>query len=150
MKRCGYCGHDNTDEAAVCCECGTTFAALNASSDGAGWREPAPASRSKLIFIFTAWLLTLLALLPFAATPFVGPLIIIALPSGLWGVFTEKQPNSWNIVVGWVFYAVVVTVLMRAKRRPLFVCLYVILVLALILNVSGCYKIADAVGRDLH
>jgi|SRR5450759_1614685 len=23
MKRCAYCGHDNPDETAVCCECGT-------------------------------------------------------------------------------------------------------------------------------
>ena len=150
MKRCGYCGRENTDEAAACCECGTSFAAPNAGGQEIRWGEAAPARRTKLALIFTAWGLALVALFPFVATPFVGPLIIIALPSGLWGLFTEKEPKSWNIVAGWAFYAVVATVLMKAKRRPLFVCLYVALVLALILNVAGCYKVADVIGRDFH
>jgi len=92
----------------------------------------------------------LLAMLPIGALVFLNPLIIYALPVGLWGSFTQKEPKSWNLIAGWAFYAAVVTVLLKAKRRPLFVCLYVVLVLALILNVSGCYKIVNAVGRDLH
>ena len=123
MKRCGYCGRENTDEAAACCECGTSFAAPSTEPEEAGRSEPAPARRTKRVLILTAWGLALLGMLPIGVLPFMNPLIIISMPVGLWGFFTEKEPKPWSLIAGWAFYAAVVTILVKAKRRPLFVCL---------------------------
>jgi len=150
MKLCSWCGRENTDEATACYECGTSFAAPSTEPEETGWGEPAPARRTKRALILTAWGLALLAMLPIAVLPFMNPLIVISMPVGLWGFFTEKETKPWSLIAGWAFYAAVATVLMRAKRRPFFVCLYVVLVLALILNVAGCYKVAENIGRDFH
>src|SRR5215472_15848060 len=103
MKRCNYCGHDNVDDAAACCGCGTSF--LSGEADKEIPRPDAiPLNRgTKQAFIFGAIGIALLALIPMGLLPFMNPLVLVLIPAGLWAAFRETEPKLWNLIAGWAF-----------------------------------------------
>jgi uncharacterized membrane protein YvbJ len=58
MKGCGYCGRENPDDAAQCCECGTAFGAKTGPEQPAGLLESLDqpiSSRLKWGLWYAAW-----------------------------------------------------------------------------------------------
>lgn len=151
MKCCGYCGRENMDEAAACCECGTSF--LPPSDQPTrlpeGWTQPAPSKRSKLNLLGAAWSIASLAMLPLGMyLPYVGLRLLYAFPSGLW-CFSKYEASSRDVALGWATYTALMTAVMLARKRWLFILFYVALCVMLAVNVPGCYKVVNTIGRDL-
>jgi hypothetical protein len=143
MKICPYCGRENGDEAGACCECGTMFAPVVDAATTEAPGAPAPARGAKIAFLASSFALAMLAMLPLGGLLFVKPFLILAFPSGLWAFFRQGHAFNASAVTAWIFYVALTTALMLARRRAWFILFYVVLCVALAMNVTGCYRIVN-------
>jgi hypothetical protein len=151
VKRCPYCGRENADESARCSECGTDLVppTEKPAQLPEGWTRPAPSKLAKLNLLAVAWSIVLLALLPLGMfLPYMGLRLLCAFPSGLWG-FSKHEASSRDVALGWVFYSAVMATVLLVRKRWLFILFYAVLCAMLALNVPGCYKVVNTIGRDL-
>jgi hypothetical protein len=152
LKKCDYCGRENDDEAHFCRECGTS---LNPDTPAPFAEQffsgpPAPSFKSKTCFVYGAFSIAGIAMLPLGTFLLFNPLLFFVFPAGLLGFFLDSDSTSWNVAIGWIFYAAVVFSILTVRYRKLFVLFYGALILMLLFNVPGCYKMADRIGHDLH
>ncbi|HEV2209094.1 MAG TPA: hypothetical protein VG167_09995 [Verrucomicrobiae bacterium] len=91
----------------------------------------------------------MLASLPLAGLLLAQPLLIFAFPSGLPAFFTDTETYAGKAAIMWVFYAAVVAAALLARRRGWFILFYVVLCVALAVNVTGCYRIVNETLKGL-
>lgn len=109
----------------------------------------APMRSTKVRLITIAFVLAFAAMLPLGGLLLIQPSMILVMPSGLWALLKENDPNRVDAITGWVFYAAFVICLLLSRRRTWFILLYSILCIALVLNVVGCYKVVNSSLHDI-
>lgn len=101
-------------------------------------------SRCKLAL--AAWVLTALCM----TVPIPGVLMSFWLfPIGILRFvyhfkFKFDQEDITSIAIGWLCYIVLTVAVMATRRRTCFVLLYIILCVALAMNVIGCHELISA------
>lgn len=156
MKTCTNCWCANDDEAECCRECGTKFVVWkgleplsSSQQDDAKFNCPIPTS-TKLRFWFGAWGFVILASLA------VNPSYLLAAPCfpvGLFALFPNGIENvfwGWGtgaFVLGWVLYAVLSAIMFKAKKKSVFLIIYIIFCILLLLNVGGCQRVLEDVSH---
>jgi hypothetical protein len=143
----------NSDEAEACHECGTKFPV---------WKEPDPlppqdqnepkfsdplSASIKLRFLLGAWgfvILICLATNPqsILAAPFFPIGLIACLPNGEEKAIAGWMRGAW--IIGWVVYALLFIAMFQIKKRGVFFLVFIIFCILLLLNISGCQRIAEA------
>lgn len=139
LKTCSYCGHENSDEAVCCRECGTGF------SDGSALKVVGTlqiSMRQKLFLCLQAWVMATIVTASIAQSPAVLAFAHF-FPVGLTRcIFTsnfQKGDIQIAALMGWLFYAVLTMTLLLQRRRIWFFILYTFLCVCLALNVTGCH-----------
>jgi hypothetical protein len=92
----------------------------------------------------------MLAMLPLWGLLIFQPFLILTFPAGLWVFFKSTQLTSMNALEAWTFYMVVIIAVMLSRRRIRFIMFYVLLCLALAVNVTGCYHAVNETLRYLQ
>jgi hypothetical protein len=101
--------------------------------------------KKRLIFIGFAWAIAVIAAFPHPA----GIVWFWAFPAGLSMFFTGTRADLLDVVIGWPVYIALTAWAVSARRRWLYIAVYVLICVVLALNVVGCRRVLRGLD-DLH
>jgi hypothetical protein len=149
MRKCGYCGRENAENANVCQECGTSFFSNEKKEKGPF--SPTISNRFKWTFYFAAWIAVVLA--TFIRNP-ADLRWAPVFPIGLLGILSTQSAIviAWFAglfvsIIGWLIYVALTILLRRTNRLSFFLLIYLLLCILLALNVVGCGRTLNAASH---
>src|SRR5215218_3593258 len=101
--------------------------------------------RKRLLFIGGAWVIALIATFPHPS----GIVWLWAFPAGLSMLFTGARADFIDVVIGWPVYIALTAWAVSARRRWLYIAVYVLICIVLAFNVAGCRRVLRGLD-DLH
>jgi hypothetical protein len=100
--------------------------------------DPAPSFGSRCIYTASAWSVALLAVAP------LGDVSVVAFPLGLGFAILSRGDFMAGAMYGWFFYFLVTIGVFLPERHKSFRYAFYALVIALVVNIGGSYRMAHA------